>query len=151
MQESRKPLGGPPFNRYPILRSPTPHCKTVPSWTSLAGLAGPLTGVILSRTPQWTAPVGFERQLTFRPYQGIISVHWIRALFKIQQDAVRWLKADSRGPSWMFQMTSLGQPACVENGNRWPNKRVISNSSQVLLWFSSRICLLLSSFFSTFK
>lgn len=115
-------------------------CQIVPLWTSLVGLAGPLTGVILSRTSGWTSVrMGLERQLTFRPLPRIISVHRMGALFKSQQDAVRGLKLGSRRPSRMFQMTGLEPPACGESSNRRPNKREIFNSSQVLLLFSTHL------------
>lgn len=65
-------LCGPPLNRCPSL--PSPLYQIVPLWTSLEGLAGPLTWVILCWTLWWTsASVGLERQLTFRPYQGLLA------------------------------------------------------------------------------
>lgn len=54
---------------------------------------------------------------------GIIRVQWNRALFKSQQDVVRWVKG--RQETLLFQMTSLGLPTSGENIDRRPNKRVI--------------------------
>lgn len=70
---------------------------------------------------------------------GIISLHRIHALFKSQQEAVRWVKAGGRRryrSNWLVWGLS----------NRRPNKTVIFNSSQVLLLLSLQIFFYLFAF-----
>lgn len=124
-----------PFNSCPSFTPPPvlPHCQIVPLWTSLVGLAGPLTGLILCRTPGWTsAPVGIERQLTFRPYQGLIasteSVPFSKSSRVLSDELNEQQETLLDVPTTSFRPSSSG-----DNSNRRPNKRVIFNSSQVLL------------------
>lgn len=80
---------------------PLPPYQIVPLWTGLAGLVGPLTVVSFRRASQWTsAPVGLERQLTFRPYQELLASAEFVPFSKASRMLSDKLKQTAGDPLW---------------------------------------------------
>lgn len=109
-----------------------PLCQTEPLWASLAGLAGPLTGYTHCRTPRWTyAPVGLERQLTFRPYWGLLATTEFVPFSKASRTLSDELKRTAGDPPGCFKWLVQGLQ---------PEERVVTDDQTDSILIPVRFC-----------